>query len=218
MYRGRTKNRVAALGRALVAGTKTTQKKYLRRSKKNVNQMVLTRTCALSIIVDSNVGADSTLGLAFRLQDLPNYAEFTALFDLYQIRKITICVEPWFNASELTVGLLDSYKAWSSVIDYDDATAPATENEIMEYAKTKRHNAGKMKYISFKPRISQLAFKTGGGTIGYTEGKKNVWCDCTNPDIEHYGFKAYFPYLGIGLNRNKYKITAKYTIGLKDPK
>lgn len=145
------------------------------------------------------VSQTTTGGLAygaasFLLSNLPGYTEFTALFDQYRLN----CVVANFvwrssglstieTANNNLVGMPIMY----SVIDLDDATAPASISEIQEYGKHKTtYFSTSRRHKSFKiyPRNLNTIYRSGV-TSAYTLGRRKAWLDITTTDTPHYGFK-----------------------------
>lgn len=93
------------------------------------------------VIMRSNANTPATYAMQFQLSDLPNYAEFTSLFDQYRIRTVVVKIKP-----KQTQGVLMPYDStlqspsptlfvpnvWGA-IDYDDSTATSPE-ALKEYS------------------------------------------------------------------------------------
>ena len=83
----------------------------------------------------SNISSTTTGvlgGYSFSLDQLPNYTEFTNLFDQYRINKIVVKFIPNHNSSDVSAST-QVISNFNSVIDPTDATAPATGAELYEY-------------------------------------------------------------------------------------
>lgn len=149
----------------------------------------------LGAVINSAGGAPTAVAYKFVLNDLPQVATLTALYDEYCITKVVVKFVP-----QGTIGDNPDPSSWKvcpfyTVIDYDDATTPVTLNELMEY-QTLKHTKGNVIHKRIlTPRISTLAYKTSGTTIGYSS-KGRQYVDCANPDIEHYGVKCWIPATG----------------------
>jgi len=80
--------------------------------------------------------------LTFKLSDLPNANEFTALYDLYKIDKVNVEIIPAFNSSvyiqasnpqgSSTAPYNNVVPMIHTVIDYNDATHPTDINTILQ--------------------------------------------------------------------------------------
>ena len=125
------------------------------------------------------------------LNDLPNFAEFTALFDAYKINRLT-----WhFYPSQGTVSEIDGgithtggIALLTTAIDYNDKTAPTTNNELLEYGSCKTLCMNVPRTISYVPRIQLGATDSVTGTVPALESGPR-WLSTDQPKIEHYGLK-----------------------------
>lgn len=140
------------------------------------------------------------VGHAFKLNDLPNYQEFVALFDAYRFKGVKLEFVPIYNSHEINEGpaaALDDRVGMPIMTyarDYDDATPPASEDSLLQYATNRRLQLSTRKSIYIaSPRCANLVFKDGITPVGYAEAKSNQWIDCANADVLHYGLKYYLP-------------------------
>lgn len=130
-------------------------------------------------------GANTYAAYSFKLNDLPDYTEFTQLYDSYKFSGVTMHYYPQQTQDDAssaanTTGLMHS------VIDYDDATAPTTINELMEYQNHKITPFNHQLRRFFKPKAASAVYTTS--FVGFENA--SGWLDCANPDIAHYGFKT----------------------------
>lgn len=139
------------------------------------------------------------IGHSFKLSDVPNSSEFTSLFDAYRIKGVKLEFVPIYNSHEINEGPAASpfdrvgIPVMTFARDLDDSTAPASENTLLQYATNKRINLSSKKSIYIaNPRVAQTVYQAGL-TAAYSEARKNVWIDCANPDVPHYGLKYYVP-------------------------
>ena len=78
-------------------------------------------------------------GFNFSLNDLPNYTEFTALYDQYKINAVRFTMLPQQTQS-ISIGSVNNPIANArvfSAIDYNDGSAPASVDELREYKTCK---------------------------------------------------------------------------------
>ncbi|AUM61688.1 capsid [uncultured virus] len=94
-------------------------------------------------------------GYSFSLEDLPNYTEFTALYDMYKINAVKITFIPKVTVSTSTTSINnpDNYARFFSVIDYNSATASTTD-QLRQYqtARFTRLLRTHKRYI-YKPKL-----------------------------------------------------------------
>lgn len=132
-------------------------------------------------------GADVLGAYTFRLDQLPNYTEFTNLFDAYRMNKIVIKFVPTANSSSVGSSLTDPLTQFHTVLDFDDATAPASLNAMYEYGNWRMSRGSVIHTRVFTPAVS-LALLDGAGTTTGAQ-KYKQWISTTQPDVLHYGLK-----------------------------
>lgn len=136
--------------------------------------------------------------MPFKIADLPNVAEFTALFDQYKIWGITVKITPVATMSAAAVAAGTSPSTGiilHTCLDYDDATNFAATNTgvdaMREYESYRSYqpyrNGGKPITLFFKPRIASNVY--GSGAFGSFANMKAPWLDAASTGVEHYGLK-----------------------------
>lgn len=125
--------------------------------------------------------ASNTYGaFTFRLQNVPNSAEFTALYDQYKINAINMLIYPTLTeATSIVPATSVQNGRVLTAIDYTDATIPTTLDEIREYENCEVHSAVENFSIYIdKPKYID---NTGALRTGYIS--------TTSPATIHYGLK-----------------------------
>lgn len=128
--------------------------------------------------------ADQGFGVAFHLSDLPNYTEFTALFDAYRIIEVEMFWELTKNGGS----------NWPTLVvwpDYDDASAPSTLADAEQVqAASRLHFSNAVTSFRRKviPRVSGVVEGTGAAALS-ASNIVSPWLDCAYPQIEHFGVK-----------------------------
>jgi len=124
----------------------------------------------------------------FTLDSLPNYTDFTNLYDEYRIKAVKVYFVPKQNSN--TQGASAAYSevpTLVSAIDYDDATAPTTVAKMMEYDTTRIHGCADKSYTRiFKPNVSLAAYS--GAFTSYAQ-REDQWLDSDSAGVKHYGLK-----------------------------
>lgn len=126
--------------------------------------------------------------LSFNLSQLPNYTEFTALFDQYRINKIKVTMYPHADNSQTPVNATNDFiPLIAFCTDTDDSTAPASVDELNQRSNVRYTKFNKPISIWIKPHVDteiyRSAVTTGYGNIA------NAWIDSASSDIPHYGLK-----------------------------
>lgn len=136
-----------------------------------------------------SVGAVVASGaISFNLNALPNVTEFTSLFDQYRINAVKITFMPRGNSAE--VGTNNNNTKLFTVIDYDDDTAPATLDALLQYETLKTTTVARDHTRYMKPRFAVTTYQTAL-TTGY--GSRTGWIDCESNLVPHYGLKYWVP-------------------------
>ena len=167
----------------------------LRQALSSTKNHYFKRTFVDSINTDS--AGQAGIGKSFRLDMLPNYTEFTTLFDQYRINGIAIKVVWRSTGISMIETQADPDRPGApilyDVIDLDDATAPTTRNEVMSYSKhqmTMYSTARRSRSKFFKPRGLNTIYRTGVSNA-YTLANPKAWIDMSYVDVEHYGYKGF---------------------------
>lgn len=161
--------------------------RYSRRStRKGKNTLLLKRTLAQYFSV-TDLPQYNAVG--WRLQDIPNYGEITALFDQYKIcmvkQKWTFSNAPQAQQLPFTTGAMSTFHY---AFDVNDNSIPTSLAQLEEYQTYKNRvlAAEKPFTLTFRPMWAAMAYEGGAGT-GYSA--KRGWIDCNDPGVYHYGIK-----------------------------
>lgn len=163
----------------------------LRRPRQPVQYFK--RSVYLSGNILSSITSDVFQGLSFTLSQVPNNSEFTSLYDQYRINGIKWTLIPRGNTAELTGAPPTVFQGQStgifSAIDYDDATAPTSINQLCEYQNMKMTRATQMHSRYIKPRVNlQGITNAGTGAVGSTMNTRG-WLDVSQINVPHFGLK-----------------------------
>lgn len=155
------------------------------------------RFCELTTITAGADGSDVLVARPSRLDDLPNYTEFTALYDFYKIVGVKVRMLPFFdNVPDNDAGGVFSatYSSPSnlrifSILDYNTLTPPTTINDMRQYqnCKVSRYVKGHKRYFVPKPVVEA---DSDLQAIQIFSGKRNPWINTTYPSIDHFGLSV----------------------------
>jgi len=134
-----------------------------------------------SININGNTTTDSSANFTFILSNLPDYTDFTALFDQYCIIRVDLKFMPQTteNNSTATPGSL------LTVVDHDDS-ASITSSQSYEYESLVATNCTKGQIRTVYPRVA-IATYSGAFT---SFANQRAWIDCGSPGVIHYGLKT----------------------------
>jgi len=178
-------------------------------------QRTATWQCGYSAVsgftnITGSIVYGSGLGLAFKLSEVnftgnlvnpplinvPNYTEFTALFDYYRIRGVHIKMIYTNNVANTSsaVGTAQSIAlpTVQCMYDYDDANAPTTEGELLQRPGVKLLTMGTNGplNLSVVPKYANQIL-TDAGVQPAGIGKASDWLDGNFPGIPHFGYKMW---------------------------
>lgn len=167
--------------------------RYRKRYKYSIPRQVASLNNSVHTFVRGYLGTNldtTTTNFAYEytLGSVLNPTEFSALFDLYRIKKAVITFIPLQNNAETEVEMGPIYTTstiptlW--ITDDHDGSGPTTANEFLERG---------IKPISLKkpyshtcyPRIAKTVYNTP--TSAYAMGKRNVWVNMADTSVPHYG-------------------------------
>lgn len=153
-----------------------------RYNKKGQKIYLFKRHVNFDVINVNNI-VPTLAGLTFRLNQVPNYTEFTNLYDMYKINGVKMVFIPKQNQS-ISIGSVNNASPTArffTALDYNDATPPTTVDDIREYQSCKFTSVIRThkRYIP-RPRIQDR---------GQTYNPGRPWINCSAPDQEHYGLK-----------------------------
>lgn len=135
-------------------------------------------------------GINPSLGaFVFALNQLPDYTDFTRLFDMYRIAKIEICYFPEYT--ELTDAALVSNAKnvqFNTVVDLTDASSPGTVDEVLQYQQIASTPITKEHTRRWEPTILM------GGTTPC-----RCWLPTSNDGERHYALKFGIPPTGVAM-------------------
>lgn len=171
----------------------TTRRRKSRRTMRRMRRPGLSKR-ALSVhhfkrtFVGTPISSQTTTlygGYVLTFDQLPNYTEFTNLFDLYRINKVLIKFIP--NQSESSVGAAKAIPEFFSCIDFTDGTAPTSINQILEYANMKITRGIYTHKRTYTPSTVDYVNATAGANAGNPTWKQ--WLSTSSSSVSMYGLK-----------------------------
>lgn len=124
--------------------------------------------------------------ITFILQDLPTYTDLVNLFDQYRI----LCVKVDFIMGGTTNPNTGPPGLVFTSLDYNDATAPASINEMVQYESSQVVPIGQYFERTVRPRSAVAAYSGVFTSFGNVYGQ---WYDASSSSVIHYGIKYFIP-------------------------
>lgn len=123
-------------------------------------------------------------GLAFSLDQLPNYSDFTNLFDSYSIDRVDIVILP----SAVSVQIFGAP-------DYDDAVAPTGVADMLERQNVRCQVVSPGSYQQFRTSIVPR-MPIEGSAAGPQMAPVGTRVDTADATVAYHGYKFWLAALG----------------------
>jgi len=190
----------------------------------------LTFTGVLGEIVTDNGGAQLIGNFEFALDKLPQYSEFTKLYEEYCIKEVKITFQPMWNSNVAQVSENVTEQAQCRVPKlgfcavYTGGALPGTgqENPWLECEGYEQHDFDRSITVALKPRILGDAYSAQVSPTYAVSQDGFTWIPVASAGVLHYGlnWRVYDPFY----NRLIYGPSdpvgiayVTYTIGLRGP-
>lgn len=163
-----------------------------------------TKRSAFFTNISTSLAGETDTGYTFQLSDLSNYTEFTALFDQYRFRNVTVHFTPDLRNAQIGSTCADA--SVYTAIDRDSGQA-VTLNEIVQYSDVKKNDGlSPFKVLVRNPKYAVAAYS--GAFTSYAQA--SGWVDCSSPSVQHYGLHVVCP-TAVG-NSQTYRIFVTYDL------
>lgn len=126
--------------------------------------------------------------IVVKLNALPDYTEFIALFDQYRITKVECTFVFDKNCSEVVATNNNLLPNLYTVEDNDDGVNMITAPPYFEYESFKIHRLDKPCKVVFHPVTNSPVYASSTFS-GYSENAASKWIDTAYPASEFYGLK-----------------------------
>lgn len=192
------------------------------RSKNHFRHKVhyIKRKWRQELNIVSGLGAPTDFCKSFQLADLPNYTEFTALYDQYKICAVKMEIRPGFNTISVTESAPGSFDMAAGmvyhVLDYNDSNTLGSVNNALEYENCRVSSMLKPFKRYFKPKFQTMLYETLTGT-GYKAS--SGWINTAEVNVPHYAFKSIWDsHFNDNLGNIVYFVTYTYYMKFKQVK
>lgn len=125
-----------------------------------------------------SAGVSQGLALTFALDQLPNYTDFTNLFDSYAIERVDVVMIPGVNPIQIY-----------SCPDYDDSVAPTGLADMLERQGTQVQVVGPSSFQQFRKSIVPRMPIEGASGAGPQLAPVGMKIDCSDASVVHHGYK-----------------------------
>lgn len=190
--------------------------KYSTTKRYSVKSGIVHRFTRTVLSILTVASSPAAAGMTFKLSDLPNYSEYTALYDQFRIDKVIVTFEPVYtdwSGSKSTADTQNFYlPSIYTCLDYDDANSPLAVDDILQYS-TEKHGRfiGIHKRI-LTPSILVQNYETDVSTA-YTPAFRR-WVSSTDPTTRHFGLKYWIDTPGSTMVVT-FRLFVKYFLSMK---
>lgn len=155
----------------------------------------------------------------FKLSNVLQNTDFTALYDRYKINAIKVKIIPLSTMANVNGQGVVPTMVYHT--DYDDALTPTSDETVRVKAGAKEVRLDKPVSIYFKPKIADAILGASAGTA-YSVPKKAPYINMSYPDVPHYGLKMYFRDVNLssstGTSTNTcFRFETTYYMSCRDP-
>lgn len=164
----------------------------------------------IAFVTGSSAGTTYFGAMSFytALSDVPNYTEFTSLWNKYSIVGVSLKFYPYATIAS-TGAAVSAVEGQPSlmmhhILDFDDAIIPASSevgiSDLRQRPGYRCANVfsrmGKPIVRYFRPKVSMPVYQAGVTSAYRQASFRSI--DCTYPDVQGYGSKAIFESVGAG--------------------
>jgi len=192
--------------RAIMETVPDVPRMHLKREK----VYTFSRSVSFMQLLNSQV---ASVGYAFApsLSSLPNYTDFTNLFEQWRFMQISVSFIPVYNGS-----VANPLYTW---FDPDDDTVPTGTAEGLQTQTLRTITSGGMAVRTFTPQLSMLGAANGTVAPVYISLPGRTWSDDLSFTNKYYGVKALIPAnTNIGAGVPLYNIDATVIVQCRRPK
>jgi hypothetical protein len=176
-------------------------------------QCVIRRTYSLATM-SANTG-DTVLAFYFALNNMPNYTDFTNLFDSYSILEAVVTFLP-FATSTASTAVTSSFPGYIGTwLETNDASLPANMSEGQQYESFQRNVATVPFARVVRPRSAVAAYS---GTFTSYANKYGQWIDTASPAVQFYGLKSVITGSTYATSTKVYEVEATITVKFRSIK
>lgn len=163
-------------------------KKGGRKSRDQINRMIHSFVEQYRITQWTSASGPG-IGMNFALSNVGDFANYRTLFEQYRLVRIRVICSQTQTEAPVQAAAQYMPTLWVAV-DPNDATAPASFDEVLQTGRAKPFQIFKPTVIAdFVPTALFEVSDGGGGTTTSTQQKR--WYSLENVALQHYGLKIW---------------------------
>lgn len=149
------------------------------------NSLQVDSTGLVSFFNFANANTTPSSAGAHLLNNLPQFTEFTTLFDQYKITGVK--AKFIFTRNNADLGTAYELPQLITVNDFDDGNTLTVRDDYCQYESFKVTRLDKPVTIFYKPKVATAIFN--GAFTGYAQAGTAPWIDVATPGAQYYGLK-----------------------------
>lgn len=157
------------------------------RSLSQTTQYPIRRMFLFGALVTSAAFTDALA--YFRLNQLPDYTELTALYDQYKVDKLVF----HFISSITDLNIANSIQDVGTLltaVDFDGGATGLTQTQFLSYESCQMTPHTKNKVLTIRPKAEMALVDASGTTVsGAISSTDNTWYDCSNTNVQFNGVR-----------------------------
>lgn len=184
--------------------TYTKRTRYGRRRRRVPDGMRAKRKCYLKLqITGNNTTSYGYFKLNFNLTDLPNYTEFTAMWDFFKITGVKLEYRLVADHATTDATLTGWHPTLVTAPDYSNSTIWSLMSQAMEYPRSRIMTFGHdgsepTKFTQFiRPSVLNVLARTP--TTDALGPRWGQWINTDYANMEHYGIMGAYERLPTGM-------------------
>jgi len=172
--------------------------------KSNLRTCTMVRSVSKGTL-QANTG-DTVFAYNFVLTDVPNYSDYTNLFDQYRLLQVIMTFTPYINSvangSTVSPGIIGTW------VDYNDSNLPSNLQQGQQYESYQRNGSYEPFTRVVNPQSSVALY--GGATVNSYGTRYAQWIDSASSGVQHYGLKLCIHNATFTASTNVYEVEANY--------
>lgn len=154
-----------------------------------------------------NNGTSANGTITYNLQMLPNYTEYTNLYDLYSLKMVVTEFIPQANVAQVAVmGMPMIHTA----IDYNDDSPPVALSDLLQYETYKSNRGTSVHKRVLRPKVAPEVYNSSVSS-GYMTPMRSTWLATSSPAVPHFCLKYSVSPLTTGGDPQTMYIDIKHT-------
>jgi len=160
---------------------------FTRDLRRLDSRMVTIQQWAAYGVMTSSAVAEGYYAFSNVLTDLPDNANYTAIYDQYKFECVEYHILPVTQKASPASSV--AYAFALVYHDYDDANSPSSLTNARSVMSAVVLAPGERHIRRIKPH-NAVAASNSGSTITGVKNMPADWIDCTSSSVPHYGLKA----------------------------